>query len=126
MSFWLGCAQELRPGFTKATVSAWRVTLEERGLGSSSIFVRMSAIRKLAVEATDISGLTFTVTQAGASFTPNRSGEYAGVLGLERPSRRGGGWCGQCLYGGQFQQRDQGVEPRLRNDLTIRSCPEFM
>jgi site-specific recombinase XerD len=48
---WYG--QELRPGFTKATVSAWRVTLEERGLGSSSIIVRMSAIRKLAVEATD-------------------------------------------------------------------------
>jgi site-specific recombinase XerD len=46
-------AQEPRPGFTKATVSAWRVTLEERGLGASSIIVRMSAIRKLAVEATD-------------------------------------------------------------------------
>lgn len=46
-------AQEPRPGFTKATVSAWRVTLEERGLASSSIIVRMPAIRKLAVEATD-------------------------------------------------------------------------
>jgi hypothetical protein len=46
-------AQEPRPGFTKATVSAWRVSLEERKLGSSSIIVRMSAIRKLAVEATD-------------------------------------------------------------------------
>jgi site-specific recombinase XerD len=44
---------ELRPGFTKATVSAWRVSLEARGLGSSSIIVRMSAIRKLAVEAAD-------------------------------------------------------------------------
>ena len=42
-----------RPGFTKAAVSAWRATLAERGLGSSSIIVRMSAIRKLAVEATD-------------------------------------------------------------------------
>jgi hypothetical protein len=42
-----------RPGFTKATVSAWRVSLEARGLGSSSIIIRMSAIRKLAVEATD-------------------------------------------------------------------------
>jgi hypothetical protein len=31
----------------------WRVTLDERGLGSSSIIVRMSAIRKLAVEAMD-------------------------------------------------------------------------
>ena len=37
-----------RPGFTKATVSAWRVSLEERRLGSSSIIIRMSAIRKLA------------------------------------------------------------------------------
>jgi len=44
---------EPRGGFTKATVSAWRVSLEERKLGSSSIIVRMSAIRKLAVEAMD-------------------------------------------------------------------------
>jgi hypothetical protein len=42
-----------RPGFTKATVSAWRVSLGVRGLGSSSIIVRMSAIRKLAAEAAD-------------------------------------------------------------------------
>jgi site-specific recombinase XerD len=41
------------PGFTKATVSAWRVSLESRGLGSSSIIIRMSAIRKLAGEAAD-------------------------------------------------------------------------
>jgi len=42
-----------RSGFTKATVSAWRVSLEERRLGSSSIIIRMSAIRKLAAEAAD-------------------------------------------------------------------------
>lgn len=40
-------------GFTKATVSAWRVYLEARGLGSSSISIRLSAIRKLAAEAAD-------------------------------------------------------------------------
>jgi site-specific recombinase XerD len=45
--------QEPRPGFTKATVSAWRVSSEARGLGSSSIIIRMSAIRKLAVEVAD-------------------------------------------------------------------------
>src|SRR5579862_8871566 len=45
--------REPRPGFTKATVSAWRVSLEERRLGSSSIIIRMSAIRKLAAEAAD-------------------------------------------------------------------------
>src|SRR5947207_1617366 len=42
-----------RPGFSKATVSTWRVSLEARGLGSSSIIIRMSAIRKLAAEAAD-------------------------------------------------------------------------
>src|SRR5882724_8490980 len=45
--------QAPRPGFTKATVSAWRVSLEARALGSSSIIIRMSAIRKLAAEAAD-------------------------------------------------------------------------
>src|SRR5260370_32626157 len=46
-------AQAPRPGFSKATVSAWRASLEARGLGSSSIIIRMSAIRKLAGEAVD-------------------------------------------------------------------------
>src|SRR6266481_9124711 len=41
--------QEPRAGFIKATVSAWRVSLEARGLGSSSIIIRMSAIRKQPV-----------------------------------------------------------------------------
>jgi len=45
--------QAPRPGFTKATVSAWRVSLEERRLGSFSIIIRMSPIRKLAAEAAD-------------------------------------------------------------------------
>jgi hypothetical protein len=48
---WFG--REARPGFTKATVSAWRVALEARGLGSISINVRITAVRKLAVEAAD-------------------------------------------------------------------------
>jgi integrase len=34
-------------------VSAWRVALEARGLGSVSINVRITAVRKLAVEASD-------------------------------------------------------------------------
>jgi hypothetical protein len=42
-----------RPGFSKATVSAWRASLEARKLGSSSIIIRMSAIRKLAGETVD-------------------------------------------------------------------------
>jgi site-specific recombinase XerD len=58
--------QEPRPGFTKATVSAWRVSLEVRGLGSSSIIIRMSAIRKLAAEAAD-NGLLAPELAAGIS-----------------------------------------------------------
>ncbi len=57
---------EPRPGFTKATVSAWRVSLEARGLGSSSIIIRMSAIQKLAVEASD-NGLLAPELAAGIS-----------------------------------------------------------
>src|ERR1700732_2619173 len=52
--------QERRPGFTKATVSAWRASLEARSLGSSSIIIRISAIRKLAVEARQWSTRTGT------------------------------------------------------------------
>jgi hypothetical protein len=48
---WYG--QEPRPGFTKATVSAWRVTLEARGLGAVSINMRITAVRRLALEAAD-------------------------------------------------------------------------
>src|ERR1051326_6296765 len=48
---WYG--QEPRPGFTKATVTAWRGALEPRGLGALSINVRITAVRKLAVEAAD-------------------------------------------------------------------------
>jgi site-specific recombinase XerD len=46
-------SREPRPGFTKATVSTWRVALEARALGAVSINVRITAVRKLAVEAAD-------------------------------------------------------------------------
>ena len=58
--------QAPRAGFTKATVSAWRVSLEDRRLGSSSIIIRMSAIRKLAAEAAD-NGLLAPELAAGIS-----------------------------------------------------------
>src|SRR5258707_6138512 len=61
-------APELAAGraLQKATVSAWRVSLEARGLGSSSIMIRMSAIRKLAAEAAD-NGLLAPELAAGIS-----------------------------------------------------------
>jgi integrase len=51
--FFVWYDQEPRPGFTKATVAAWRVALEARGLGAVSINVRITGVRKLAVEAAD-------------------------------------------------------------------------
>src|ERR1700689_1996684 len=55
---------EPRPGFSKATVAAWRTSLEKRGLDSSSINIRLSAIRKLAAEAGD-NGLLALELMAG-------------------------------------------------------------
>jgi len=73
-----------RPGFTKATVSAWRVSLEDRRLGSSSIIIRMSAIRKLAAEAAE-NGLARSRSGAGIS-----RGKSAKTLGI-----RTGNWLSQ-------------------------------
>jgi site-specific recombinase XerC len=61
---WYG--QEPRSGFTKATVNAWRGALEARGLGSVSINVRITAVRKLAVDAAD-NGLLAPELPAGIS-----------------------------------------------------------
>src|ERR1700688_2520198 len=68
--------QAPRSGFTKATVSAWRVSLEARGLGSSSIIIRMSAIRKLAAEAAD-NGLLAPELAAGIARV--RSAKSVGI-----------------------------------------------
>ncbi len=76
---WYG--QEPRPGFTKATVSAWRVALEARGLGSVSINVRITAVRKLAVEAAD-NGL----------LAPELAAGIARIKGAKSKGVRVGNW----------------------------------
>jgi site-specific recombinase XerD len=76
---WFG--KEPRPGFTKATVSAWRVTLEARGLGSISINVRITAVRKLAVEAAD-NGL----------LAPELAAGIARIKGVRSKGVRLGNW----------------------------------
>jgi integrase len=43
--------QQDRPAFTRATVQAWRAALEAKGLAPASIHQKLSAVRKLAVEA---------------------------------------------------------------------------
>jgi site-specific recombinase XerD len=76
---WYG--QEPRPGFTKATVSAWRVALEARALGSVSINVRITAVRKLAVEAAD-NGL----------LAPELAAGIARIKGAKSKGVRVGSW----------------------------------
>src|SRR6202521_4622110 len=73
--------QEPRPGFTKATVSAWRASLEARGLGSSSIIIRISAIRKPAGEVAD-NGLIAPELAAGIGPSERASNRLGFVLGF--------------------------------------------
>src|SRR5215469_6859606 len=54
---WFG--QEPRSGFNKATVSAWRVALEARGLGSISINVRITAVQYTPPTSFNLTTLTF-------------------------------------------------------------------
>src|ERR1700694_1239501 len=76
---WYG--REPRPGFTKATVCAWRVALEARGLGAVSINVLITAVRKLAVEAAD-NGL----------LAPDLAAGIARVKGIKSKGVRVGNW----------------------------------
>src|SRR5258707_6364731 len=76
---WFG--REPRSGFNKATVSMWRVALEARGLGSISINVRITAVRKLAVEAAD-NGL----------LAPELAAGIARVKGVKSKGVRVGNW----------------------------------
>src|SRR5580692_12287983 len=76
---WFGL--EPRAGFTKATVSAWRVALEARGLGPISINVRITAVRKLAVEAAD-NGL----------LAPELASGIARIKGVRSHGVRVGNW----------------------------------
>jgi hypothetical protein len=111
-----------RPGFTKATVAAWRVSLEARGLGAVSINVRITAVRKLAVEAAD-NGL----------LAPELATGITRVKGVASKGARLGNW----LSGQQAQKllnapdattakglRDRAISrgaPRLRA-AAVRSC----
>src|SRR5450432_4098634 len=72
---------EPRVGFTKAAISAWRVVLEARGLGSVSINVRITAVRKLAVEAAD-NGL----------LAPELAAGIARIKGVRSQGVRVGNW----------------------------------
>ena len=68
-------------GFTKATVNAYRSDLEAQGLSPSTINIRLSAIRKLALEAAD-NGL----------LPPELAAGIARVKGAKQQGARTGKW----------------------------------
>jgi integrase len=68
-------------GFTKATVQAYRASLEARGLAPSSVNVELSALRKLATEAAD-NGL----------LDPELAAGIGRVRGAKRLGDRAGNW----------------------------------
>jgi site-specific recombinase XerC len=107
---WFG--REPRPGFTKATVSAWRVALEARGLGAVSINVRITAVRKLAVEAAD-NGL----------LAPELANGITRVKSVASKGIRLGNWL-------SIQQAQKllntPIPPRPRGCATGRSWPCFL
>jgi site-specific recombinase XerD len=75
------CAGTGVTAFTKATVQAWRATLETAGVAASSINVRLSAVKKLAAEAAD-NGLV----------APEVAATIARVKGAKRHGVRAGKW----------------------------------
>jgi site-specific recombinase XerD len=97
---------EPRAGFTKATVSAWRVVLEGRGLGSVSINVRITAVRKLAVEAAD-NGL----------LAPELAAGIARIKGVRSQGVRVGNWLSLL----QAQTLLNTPDPRTKKGLRDRA-----
>src|SRR6202051_4873802 len=95
-----------RAGFTKATVLAWRVVLEARKLGPISINVRITAVRKLAVEAAD-NGL----------LAPELAAGIARVKGV----RSHGGCVGDWLPGHQAQALLNAPDVRTKKGLRDRA-----
>jgi site-specific recombinase XerD len=95
---------EPRAGFTKATVSAWRVVLESRGLGSVSINVRITAVRKLAVEAAD-NGL----------LAPELAAGIARIKGVRSQGVRVGNWLSLLQAQTLLNTPDVGTKKGLRD-----------
>lgn len=74
--FFRWCGNESVEGFTKATVNAYRASLEARKLSSSTIYQRLFALRKLATEAADNG---FMPPQQAAAISRVKGAKQAGI-----------------------------------------------
>src|ERR1019366_6553232 len=99
--------EEPRPaGFTKATVTAWRVALEARKLGPISINVRITAVRKLPVEAA-----------ANGLLAPELAAGIARIKGVRAYGVR----VGNCLSLSQSQALLNAPDVRTKKGLRDRA-----
>ena len=103
---WYG--REPRPVFSKAVVSAWRVALEARGLGAISINVRITAARKLAVEAAD-NGL----------LSPELAAGIMRVKGVKAKGVRVGNWLSVRQAQGLLNAPDIATKKGLRDRAIV-------
>ena len=118
--------QELRPGFTKGTVSAWRVSLEARGLSSSSISVRLSAIRKLAVEAADNGLLAPALAARDRTSEGRKEDRSAGRKLAVTAAGSGSSECTRYRHReGVPGSRHPGRSPRLRSPALRSGGPDI-
>jgi len=79
--FWGWCQRSAYGGFTRETVQQYRAYLESRGLAPSSLNLRLTAIRKLAHEAT-----------ANGLLPPEIAAAVTGVKGIRQKGARLGVW----------------------------------
>lgn len=93
-----------RPGMTKATVNAYRAYLLSQGLSTSSVNQALSAIRKLATEASD-NGL----------LDPTSAAAIGRVKGVSQKGRRVGNWLTKEQAGRLINSPDVGTLKGLRD-----------
>jgi site-specific recombinase XerD len=94
--------------FDRATVQRYRASLEKSGLGSSTINVRISAVRKLAAEAAD-NGL----------LAPEIAAAIGRVKGAKRHGTRTGNWLSRSQAQEMLGLR---TEPRTKGSGTKPCC----
>jgi len=93
-----------RPRLTKATVNEYRVEREAQGLSASSINQALSAIRKLATEASD-NGL----------LDPAAAAAIGRVKGVSQKGRRSGNWLTKAQAQQLINSPDVGTLKGLRD-----------
>jgi integrase len=83
--FFIWWAEQGRPPLTKAVVQRYVAVLVEEGRSSSSVNVRLSAIRKLVREAAD-----------NGQLAPFEAESIARVKGIKKQGRRTGAWLSRA------------------------------